>query len=708
MRILFLLALFSEVLFSQTFPEKDLRWAWDNEPRWLSGVNFGHGTFFGGVEKGYKFFGSTIQEEQLVEVMIRFSQSDTTYAQTYRRDQSYAASGPGVFYGSAWDISDPQNPRRLNVCLSEDDRVKPANNLWDPDTTGQGGREYLFVMASDYDGSGTTYNDDLWGLGEDVLYGLWPRVLEGRQLYETDPAELSILFDYVPGFFALPASGQNTLKWRLNEIGEMDEVRLYYGLSSPADQLLGSFPATSGEYIHNNLTDNTPYYYRVDIYNNSVKLSESQEIVMSPRNVSSGMTLLNNIHSYKEYGDIWGYSAEGKEYALLCARGSGLSIIDITGTDAVEVGFAPSIEPDVDSKDVKVYNNYAILINENAPAQIFDLSNPALPEQVAIIELPFGEGAHNCYVDGDYLYIVGDHETGGLFIFDISNPLQPAQVGSFTPFYYHDVYVRGNTAYAAGIYGDGVDIIDLTDKTQPILIARFNYAGSGAHNVWTSEDGNYIFVGDEIGTSGNHTRVFNISNTDDIQHVSDIIVEARAATHNCYVKGNLLYIGHYTEGVQVYDISDPANPQNIAHYDTYPQSGFGYYGTWSVYPYFESGKIIASDMQTGLYVMALSDNPSSIAENPAAMIPGDLLLNQNFPNPFNPYTIISFSLPQADDVTIRIVNTMGQQVDILKLGERPQGHNSVKWFPKNLAGGIYFYQINSASGTRTKKLTLVK
>ncbi|MBK7140485.1 MAG: hypothetical protein IPH75_00220 [bacterium] len=80
--------------------------------------------------------------------------------------------------------------------------------------------------------------------------------------------------------------------------------------------------------------------------------------------------------------------------------------------------------------------------------------------------------------DGDYAYVVGNHGVGGLEIFDISNPAAPVEVGGFQPFYYHDIAIRNDTLYAAGIYGEGIDVVDVSNKTSPSLIKRFNYPRS--------------------------------------------------------------------------------------------------------------------------------------------------------------------------------------------------------------------------------------
>jgi hypothetical protein len=87
-----------------------------------------------------------------------------------------------------------------------------------------------------------------------------------------------------------------------------------------------------------------------------------------------------------------------------------LSIIDITN-EPVEVGFVSATGNNPDAKDVKVYDHYAILIEEHAPAQVIDLSDPTNPNVVSTIEFS-GGGAHNCYIDGQYLYAVG-HDIDG-------------------------------------------------------------------------------------------------------------------------------------------------------------------------------------------------------------------------------------------------------------------------------------------------------
>jgi len=155
---------------------------WDySDTRWFSWVNWGGSGFGGAVGVGIEFFYSTLSAADYKTVEIRFSktEADWTNCKVFRRDMGYAVQpGLGTFPGSAWDVdSDPA--RRLNICFVEydDPGVKPANMTWDPSDADDGGREYLFIMNSDYDAvTAGGYDDVNFGPEADVLWAYWPRL----------------------------------------------------------------------------------------------------------------------------------------------------------------------------------------------------------------------------------------------------------------------------------------------------------------------------------------------------------------------------------------------------------------------------------------------------------------------------------------------------------------------------------------------------
>lgn len=704
--------------------EPDLLWEWEGEPRWLTGVNWGGDVFFGSSARGRDVFGSTLDDDGHVEIEIRFDERDTTYAQVYRRDKDYAAEGVGVFRGSAWDISDEENARRLNVCLVEwDDGSSDSqpNLLWDPDDSSVGKREYLFVMDSDYDGTGASYNDQNSGIEADVQYFLWLKIRSGYSLYETDTSTLRFRFAHIRKLTALPNDSQIGLSWEFDK-PDAESLLLYHGTDPLPESVLDTLSVSQRSYLHTGLVNGQEYYYRLEaIDSEGEMLYKSRVIRAKPQMVTQNMEHIDNWNDRSQYGDIWGYTEKiygkkmiDKEYALICVRNEGLSIIDISGEVAREVSFVPSIAPDMDSKDVKVFDHYAVLCQEYEPAQVIDLTDPSKPVTVSTIHFGSDDsdgGAHNLYIDGEYLYVVG-HDAGGVQIFDLSDPTAPKLVGHFDTYYYHDIYVRHDTAYAAAIYGDGIDVLDVSDKRNPKLLTTFNYPNSGAHNCWTTEDGDYLFVGDEIG-AGQWTRIFDVSDLSNVEQVARYVVDEEATVHNLYVKGDLMYVAHYTEGVRVVDVSDPKKPREIAFYDTYLPQEYGYSGAWSVYPYFGSGKIIASDMQSGLFVMKLAPEALKIDVGRKVSLPATVSLSQNYPNPFNSKTRIDYRVPSETVVWLEILDILGRRVRLLTEVEHAAGDYQTSWDGRNDLGqeahsGIYLLRLRSSSESVITRIVLIR
>ena len=89
-------------------------------------------------------------------------------------------------------------------------------------------------------------------------------------------------------------------------------------------------------------------------------------------------------------------------------------------------------------------------------------------------------------------------------------------------------------------------------------------------------------------------------------------------------------------------------------------------------------------------------------------LPESYGLSQNYPNPFNPSTEIRFALPQDGYVTLKIYNSLGQEVASLIDGNAPAGYHTVQLDAGNLASGIYFYRITAGSFSQIKKMMLLK
>lgn len=331
------------------------------------------------------------------------------------------------------------------------------------------------------------------------------------------------------------------------------------------------------------------------------------------------MYLIANLNQHSApgpYSAIWGYKApDGREYAIMGSY-DGTVFADITDpANVTEVDFLPSTNPTSSSnvwREMKTYLNYAYIVSEvpNSGVQIVDLQY--LPDSIRYVKkfIPAGHtSTHSISQFGAYLYLNGANSSfgNGVTVLDLSaDPENPVKRGGYNASYIHDCRVVNDTIYAANIYESKVSIINATNKNSLSLITSFiNLPNSGPHNTAISPDGDYIFVTDEIGNSPRMMKIWDISDFGNITYVAGWQPTGITSSiiHNVECYGNYILAGHYSAGIRFVDVSNPYAPAEVAWYDTYPaNNNSSYNGCWGGYM-FPSGKIIASDRQTGLYVL---------------------------------------------------------------------------------------------------------
>ena len=91
------------------------------------------------------------------------------------------------------------------------------------------------------------------------------------------------------------------------------------------------------------------------------------------------------------------------------------------------------------------------------------------------------------------------------------------------------------------------------------------------------------------------------------------------------------------------------------------------------------------------------------------LIPAEYALEQNYPNPFNPSTVIEFSLPEnVGNVKLSIYNTLGEKVAELVKTALAAGRYSYQWNAKNIATGMYIYELRTDKFVAMRKMLLIK
>ena len=119
----------------------------------------------------------------------------------------------------------------------------------------------------------------------------------------------------------------------------------------------------------------------------------------------------------------------------------------------------------------------------------------------------------------------------------------------------------------------------------------------------------------------------------------------------------------------------------------------------------DSVAVAVGDRQT---IVRTTSGVTSVAENAMEEVPSGYLLAPNYPNPFNPTTVISYQLPATSNVDLTVFDVLGREVRTLVNEEKPAGYYTVRFDGTGLASGAYFYRLRAGNFVQTRKLTMVR
>ncbi len=350
-----------------------------------------------------------------------------------------------------------------------------------------------------------------------------------------------------------------------------------------------------------------------------------------------GVDLLS-VRSLNELGggsgnDLWGWvdPLTRSEWALF-GRSNGTAFVNISDPkNPVWVGNLPTESQNSTWRDIKVYGNYALIVADRAGAhgmQIFDLTKlrmvGAAPQTFMADAVYNGfERAHNIVVNeasGFAFAVGGETCDGGLHMIDVRTPLSPTFAGCFSDDgYTHDaqcvLYAGPDTDYTGrelcfAANEDTITVVDVTDKASPTEIIKRSYAGRGyTHQGWLTEDHAYFVVDDELDEMrfrhNTRTYVFDLRDLDSPTLVETFTAAGAAIDHNQYIRDGHSFQANYRRGLRVLKVAPPAATQEVAFFDTYPESdSASFSGAWSVYPFFPSGVVAISDINRGLFLVS--------------------------------------------------------------------------------------------------------
>jgi len=388
------------------------------------------------------------------------------------------------------------------------------------------------------------------------------------------------------------------------------------------------------------------------------------------------------------YNEIWGLNINGSEIAIIGST-AGTHFFDVTNpASSNQVAFVAGAYTGVGviHRDYHDFDGYLYIVcdeGSSSTLQIVDITN--LPNSVNTVydSNNLFNKAHNIFIDTVTAKLYSCASNNAMNVYSLHIPDDPSLIYSYNDVgHVHDAYVKNDTAFL-NCGNDGLRIMDFTMVDtigdQPIELASFtSYPDAGYnHSGWLNDDGTLYAMQDE--NHGYDIKILDVSDYTNISVLSTFNsgVDTNSMAHNGIIKDNLLYVAYYHDGLRVFDISNPFNPIQVNNYDTYlPNNHSSYKGAWGVYPYLNSGNVLVSDMQSGLYIIELNTTSTNIKQ--------ELFKNHIYPNPISS----SFNVHHQAATSIEIYDISGRMI----MQEKINLYNN-RFNRKKIKNGLYIYKL---------------
>jgi hypothetical protein len=459
----------------------------------------------------------------------------------------------------------------------------------------------------------------------------------------------------------------------------------------------------------------------------AIALDGSNDIYVTGQIKGSGTGSDYTTIKYRPEGDTaWLRSyngpGNGTDYALAIAV-DGSNNVYVTGQSTgsgTNYDYATiKYSPDGDTAWVRRYNGPGNSLDQAQAIAIDDSG------KVYVTGYSVGEGTHNDYAtikyhsNGDTAWVRRYHRVG-------QTQERPSAIAVDDS---GNVYVTGDGE------GGGTDYDYVTIKYYPdgdtawLRIYNGPANGSDYASAIAVDDSGFVYVtgtSDGTGTYQDYATIkydaagnqvwlrrydYGVSGTD---QAYDMVIDGSSSVYVTGYSGSGGTAGLDYATIKYYSNGDTAW---VMRYNG-PASGSDYAqalavddsGNVCVTGYGDEGSGTDKDYCTIKYVQT----PSGVRDETGDRErPSEFDLAQNYPNPFNPTTKIEFTLAKSGFVTLQIYDTLGRKVRTLVSEELPSGYKSVIWDGKNdegkdVASGVYFYQLKVGDFSQPKKMLLLK
>ncbi len=335
---------------------------------------------------------------------------------------------------------------------------------------------------------------------------------------------------------------------------------------------------------------------------------------------------------------------------------------------------------------ILLHGNYSVVCSDNR-IMTFDITDPMDTPTMGWLSFDTYHQIIEADIIGDYLYAVTNYGLLTVNLTDIENPT----VEDYTIFTYitEHVFALNGRLYAwdnwNGLYVYSVD------NVVPVL--EYHYEPGYVEDVVRVGDFIYIFTDDRAWIYSND-GYGDLTYENDFQFSSSINRD-HVSIHN----DQLVIADNFSNGLLIYDVSNPTQPV----YDT-----FYCWNYHSLDIQYEDDRMYILTGSNGLQVLDIG----TIGNSPQDIVQPEFFAT-NYPNPFNPSTTISFSLPEAGNTELTIYNIRGQKVKTLVKERLDAGDHDVNWDGTDdrgeaVSSGVYLYRIRCGNIDRSSKMLLIK
>jgi len=416
-----------------------------------------------------------------------------------------------------------------------------------------------------------------------------------------------------------------------------------------------------------------------------------------------GTIAFNNI-----YNEIWGVVQDGREYAIIGST-NGTHIFDVTENENIsQVAFVEGKAQGtaIIHRDYHDYNGYLYAVADEGQSSLQVIDMSGLPESVEVVydsDEHFTR-AHNIFIDTSsaILYTISQKDPAVMVgLYSLEDPASPTYLNDMGNGESHDAGIFDGIMYL-NKGSEGLVIYDVSDPMDIISVGSLtNYEAFGQgynHSGWISPDAKTYAMCDE--TKGVAVKLVDVEDFNDVEVITTLerVDDAQSMPHNAMFRGDYLLVSYYHDGLVIYDASDPSNPEKVASYDTFtPDTYASFQGAWGIYSALPSGKILVSDMQTGLYVLGTDLFDDAVVGIEDEQVNGSL----QFVPESRSFLVDAFS---SDDVEWSLVNLNGQQL-YSGSASLDSGHGQIR-IPAHLPTGLYVMQLNARDASIQQKFIL--